>query len=89
LLSHAVEVFETDPQADPQEAVHDYGVELTRFDEMPRAHAIVAAVAHRECQLLTAEDQGRKLVKRCASFDVRAALDAHALSRVGRCVGRL
>ena len=36
------------PQAKNDEAIHEYGVTLTPWAELPRADAIVAAVAHRE-----------------------------------------
>src|SRR6185436_9132915 len=45
LKSYGVEVFVTDPQAESEEAVHEYGVPLLQWDEMPKADAIVAAVA--------------------------------------------
>src|SRR5207248_5764424 len=35
-----------DPVADPAEAMHEYGLMLTSWDELPRADAIVSAVAH-------------------------------------------
>ena len=45
LQSYGVEVHVTDPQADVEEALHEYGVKLQRFDDLPQADAIVAAVA--------------------------------------------
>jgi UDP-N-acetyl-D-galactosamine dehydrogenase len=89
LQSYGVEVFVTDPTADPAEAVHEYGVTLTPFDEMPRADAIVAAVAHREYQALSVEDLGRRMVKGGAFIDVKAAFDQRALEARGYRVWRL
>src|SRR5207237_792862 len=43
LGSYGVEVRVHDPVADPAEAMHEYGVKLTPWHELPRAHAIVAA----------------------------------------------
>src|SRR5438552_406244 len=37
-----------DPIADPAEAMREYGVKLTSWEALPRSHALVAAVAHRE-----------------------------------------
>src|SRR4029077_8524163 len=48
LDSYGVTVHVHDPVADPAEALHEYGVRLTPWDELPRAHALVAAVAHAE-----------------------------------------
>jgi UDP-N-acetyl-D-galactosamine dehydrogenase len=47
LQSYGVDVHVTDPTADPEEAMHEYGVKLETFEELPRADAVVAAVAHR------------------------------------------
>jgi UDP-N-acetyl-D-galactosamine dehydrogenase len=89
LQSYGVEVFVTDPLADPAEAVHEYGVHLTRWEDLPRADAIVAAVAHKEYQGLTVEDLGRKLVKGGAFIDVKAAFNLRALQSSGVTVWRL
>jgi UDP-N-acetyl-D-galactosamine dehydrogenase len=37
-----------DPIGDPAQAQHEYGVTLTPWERLPRASAIVAAVAHRQ-----------------------------------------
>jgi UDP-N-acetyl-D-galactosamine dehydrogenase len=89
LQSYGVEVFVTDPQATAEEAMHEYGVALTSFDELPRADAIVAAVAHREYQALSVEDLGRRMVKGGAFIDVKAAFDQKALEAGGYRVWRL
>src|SRR5216117_833232 len=46
LDSYGVDVCVHDPVANSDEAMHEYGVKLTPWHELPRAHAIVAAVAH-------------------------------------------
>ncbi|MBA4175606.1 MAG: nucleotide sugar dehydrogenase [Leptothrix sp. (in: Bacteria)] len=89
LQSYGVEVFVTDPQADPEEAMHEYGVRLLPWDELPRADALVAAVSHREFGELGNEDLCRKLVKGGAFIDVKAAFDERALSVAGYRVWRL
>src|SRR3954465_13311670 len=48
LKSFGAEVFVHDPQADPHDAMADLGVELCAWDALPRADAMVAAVAHGE-----------------------------------------
>jgi UDP-N-acetyl-D-galactosamine dehydrogenase len=82
-------VHVTDPQAESDEAVHEYGVPLVSWDQLPRADAIVAAVAHREFADLSLEDLGKKLVKGGAFIDVKAAFDQHALQAAGYRVWRL
>ncbi len=89
LKSYGVEVFVTDPQAEPEEAMHEYGVRLLGWDDLPRADAIVAAVAHKEYAALGAEDLGKKLVKGGAFIDVKAAFDPAALQGAGYRVWRL
>ncbi|MBL0150821.1 MAG: nucleotide sugar dehydrogenase [Ideonella sp.] len=89
LKTYGVEVFVTDPQADAEEAMHEYGVRLLSWDEMPRADAIVAAVAHKEYAGLSVEELGRKLVKGGAFIDVKAAFDPEALKIAGYRVWRL
>ena len=89
LKSYGVEVFVTDPQAESEEAVHEYGVPLLPWDDMPRADAIVAAVAHREFAALSMEDFSKKLVKGGAFIDVKAAFDRKAIEGAGYRLWRL
>ena len=89
LESYGVQVFVTDPQAAADEALHEYGVTLTPFADLPRADAIVAAVAHREYEALTVDDFAHKVVEGAAFIDVKAAFDAAALTRRGLRVWRL
>jgi UDP-N-acetyl-D-galactosamine dehydrogenase len=89
LKTYGVEVNVTDPQATSEEAVHEYGVPLVAWEDLPRADAIVAAVSHREFASLSLEELGRKLVKGGAFIDVKAAFDAKALVDAGYRVWRL
>lgn len=89
LKSYGVEVSVTDPQAEHDEAMHEYGVPLVSWDDLPRADAIVAAVAHREFAELSLEDFGKKLIKGGAFIDVKAAFDPEALKSAGYRVWRL
>ncbi len=89
LKTYGVEVFVTDPQAEADEAMHEYGVRLLPWAEMPRADALVAAVAHQEYASLSVEELGRKLVKGGAFIDVKAAFDPEALRIAGYRVWRL
>ncbi|WP_110401191.1 nucleotide sugar dehydrogenase [Sphaerotilus hippei] len=89
LKSYGAEVFVHDPEADADEAMHEYGVRLLDWDELPRADAIVAAVAHRRFQQLGAEDFSRKLVKGGCFIDVKAAFGQAGLTAAGLRVWRL
>jgi len=89
LKSYGVEVFVHDPEADPEEALHEYGERLHAWDDLPRAHAIVAAVAHRQYAEFSAEEIGRKLVKGGCFMDVKAGFEAAELGAAGISVWRL
>jgi len=89
LKSYGVEVFVTDPQAEADEAMHEYGVRLYTWDELPRADAIVAAVAHSEYAALTMEDFGKKLVKGGAFIDVKSSFDRVTIEDAGYKLWRL
>jgi UDP-N-acetyl-D-glucosamine/UDP-N-acetyl-D-galactosamine dehydrogenase len=89
LKTYGVEVFVTDPQAESDEAVHEYGVPLLSWADLPRADAIVAAVAHKEFAALTMEDFSKKLVKGGAFIDVKAAFDRDAIRDAGYKLWRL
>lgn len=89
LQTYGVDVFVADPQAEADEAMHEYGVRLLPFEELPRADAVVAAVSHREFMALSMEDIGKKLVKGGAFIDVKAAFDAQALLAAGYRLWRL
>jgi UDP-N-acetyl-D-galactosamine dehydrogenase len=89
LQSYGVDVHVTDPLAEPEEAMHEYGVRLEPFDGLPRADAIVAAVAHRDYMNLSLEDFGRKLIKGGAFIDVKAAFDPATFEAAGYRVWRL
>ena len=89
LKTYGVEVFVHDPQADADEAMHEYGTKLLAWDDLPRAHAIVAAVAHQQYRELGIEEIGRKLIKGGCFVDVKAGFDAAGLSAAGISVWRL
>jgi UDP-N-acetyl-D-galactosamine dehydrogenase len=89
LKSYGVEVFVTDAQAEADEAMHEYGVRLLSFDDLPRADAIVAAVAHKEYAELGVDDLGKKLVKGGAFIDVKARFDSAAITGAGYRLWRL
>lgn len=46
LQSYGIDVSVHDPVADPAEARHEYGLELSSWDDLPVAEAVVVAVAH-------------------------------------------
>lgn len=89
LKTYGIEVFVHDPYADPEEAMHEYGVRLDAWDDLPRADAIVAAVSHHQLIELPVEDIQKKLVKSGCFMDVKACFDHAALQAAGFSVWRL
>ena len=89
LETFGVEVFVTDPQARADEALHEYGVQLHDWNDLPRADAIVAAVSHAEFQALAIDDLSKKLVKGGVFIDVKASWDRDALKSAGYHLWRL
>lgn len=89
LQSYGIEVSVTDAYADAEEALHEYGVKLLQWDELPQADAIVAAVSHRAYKSLTPDAIAQKLSPGGAFIDVKAAFDAQALATAGYTVWRL
>jgi UDP-N-acetyl-D-galactosamine dehydrogenase len=89
LRSYKVEVFVHDPWADPEQAMEEYGVKLLSWEELPRADAIVTAVAHREFARLTPEDIQRKLLRGGCIVDVKVCFEKRPLEECGIRVRRL
>ena len=89
LKTYGVEVFVHDPQADSAEAQHEYGVSLTAWDDLPRANAIVAAVAHREYRALGMDQIVARLADGACFIDVKAAFPQPELVSRGLRVWRL
>jgi len=89
LKAYGVEVFVHDPHAEADGAMHEYGVRLFGWNELPRADAIVAAVSHREFLAMPAEDFASKLIKGGCFIDVKACFDQNALEQAGLRVWRL
>lgn len=54
LKEYGVEVQISDPLADPEEALHEYGLRLTPFAELKPSTTIIVAVAHRAFKELSA-----------------------------------
>ena len=89
LKSYGIEVHVTDPQAESQEAIREYGVPLLPWADLPRADALVAAVAHKEFAELSMDDFGRKLVKGGVFIDVKSAFNRGAIEGAGYKLWRL
>jgi UDP-N-acetyl-D-galactosamine dehydrogenase len=73
----------------PKEAEHEYGIRLTDWDELPRAAAIIGAVAHQPFKRRPLEHLLSKLAPNGVYIDVKNQADAAALRARGIDVWRL
>jgi UDP-N-acetyl-D-glucosamine/UDP-N-acetyl-D-galactosamine dehydrogenase len=89
LKSYGCQVHVHDPVAKTEEAQHEYGVNLTAWDALPRSAAIVAAVAHDEITTRTPNELSAKLLPGGIVADVKCKTDASALRSLGYSVWRL
>jgi UDP-N-acetyl-D-galactosamine dehydrogenase len=89
LESFGITVHVHDPVADTAETLHEYGVTLTPWETLPRAEAIVAAVAHRVFRERPIDDWVGKMVPGGLYVDVKAQADAATLRSRGMQVWRL
>jgi UDP-N-acetyl-D-galactosamine dehydrogenase len=89
LESYGASVHVHDPVARPAEAEHEYGVKLVAWDALPRAAAIVGAVAHRAFKALPIDAYAAKLAPGGLFVDVKSQMDAGALTARGVRVWRL
>ena len=78
-----------DPLADAAETLHEYGVTLTAWDDLPRAEAIVAAVAHRAFTQRPVDELVGKVVSGGIYMDVKARANMATLRARGLQVWRL
>src|SRR5256885_3471862 len=83
LHEFGVETFVHDPQANPDDALHEYGVRLTDWDSLPAADALILAVAHRRYLEAPNEALARKVVRAGCIGDVKSGLDAAAVRQEG------
>lgn len=89
LQSYGCKVHVHDPVAESDEAMHEYGVALTAWDDLPQAGAIVAAVSHTEYLQMPLDRMLAKLLAGGVFTDVKSAYDMTALSAAGAKVWRL
>jgi UDP-N-acetyl-D-glucosamine/UDP-N-acetyl-D-galactosamine dehydrogenase len=89
LESYGVSVCVHDPVVTAEDAKAEYGIELCSWDELPRAGAIVAAVAHDALVQRPVDELLTKLLPGGVYVDVKCRADAAALRARGATVWRL
>jgi len=89
LQSYGVEVYVHDPVASPADARREYGIELLPWEALPKAEAVVVAVAHQSLVSLPLSAYRDKVVDNGCFIDVKSQFDHAALSAAGLQVWRL
>jgi len=89
LESYGARVHVHDPVANPEEARHEYGVELTPWDKLPKGKAVVLAVAHEEFIRESVSHIAGLMKPGGVLIDVKCAADAQAYRAAGIDVWRL
>ena len=89
LQSYGIQVKVHDPHAEAGAARHEYGVDLTPFDQLPQADALVVAVAHREFRGMAPARYAALLRPGSCLIDVKSVLDAPAARAAGYAFWRL
>ena len=90
LKGFGLNVVVHDPIADSLEAAHEYGLQLTPWEQLPKnASAVVAAVSHRQYQEMPLTDMLALLKPNGVFTDVKSAYDATAIQQAGHVVWRL
>ncbi|MDH4215938.1 MAG: nucleotide sugar dehydrogenase [Gallionella sp.] len=78
-----------DPVADPDEAMHEYGISITAWDDLPEADALVAAVSHNEYFAMPQTGLLAKLKPGGVFVDVKSAYDPFEIEAAGFKLWRL
>ncbi len=89
LQEFGVECFVHDPEADPDETFHEYGIRLSTWEELPAADALILAVAHQGFLGIPHAEWMKKIVRQGCLVQVKPALDSDAFAREGIRVWRL
>lgn len=90
LQNWGASVIATDPWANPEEVLHEYGIRLGTIDESHKVDAVVVAVGHHEFRAMSPA----QLRNVCSSekpvlADIKALYDRHATAEAGFTVFRL
>ncbi|HEX5128812.1 MAG TPA: nucleotide sugar dehydrogenase, partial [Usitatibacter sp.] len=89
LQQFGCEVFVHDPEADPDETLHEYGIKLRSWEELPAADCTIVAVAHKSFLEKKPEEILKTIVRQGCLVQVKPAFDAEAFKREGVRVWRL
>ncbi|MBE6672047.1 MAG: nucleotide sugar dehydrogenase [Ruminococcaceae bacterium] len=80
LTEYEITPIVVDPWANERDAMHEYGVTLTRLEEVKDADCVIVAVAHNEFRAMALEDI-KKLFKMCNDAE-KVLLDVKGIYKV-------
>jgi UDP-N-acetyl-D-glucosamine/UDP-N-acetyl-D-galactosamine dehydrogenase len=89
LQSYGINVHVYDPAGEAKEALHEYGVKLVKFKDLPKADAVVAAVSHTEIVELPMAKLKKILRDGGVFTDVKSVFNPEKLRKAGYVVWRL
>ena len=89
LREYGITVQAHDPMADPEEAKHEFGLDLTPLDKLQPAQAVIAAVAHRPFLELSADDIRGLMNGTPVLIDVKGVYDRQEMAQAGIALWRL
>jgi len=90
LQDFGCEVHVHDPLAEPEQALHEYGITLSEWGQLPHnADAIVAAVSHDEYTDQPVTNLLERLKPGGAFIDIKSAYSPEAITAKGVCLWRL
>ncbi len=89
LQEFGVETYVHDPAASKDDALHEYGIRLCEWDDLPAADATILAVAHRRFLDYPVAEYVKKIVRHGCFIDVKAVFDPAEFQRAGLRVWRL
>lgn len=93
LNQYGIEPLVVDPWASERDALHEYGVTLTRLQDVKEADCVIVAVAHNEFKALSLDDI-KALYRNCPDnekvlLDVKGLYDVKKLNASGMSYWRL
>ena len=89
LKSYGVQVFVHDPLADAEEVKEEYNVNMTPWNPLPQADALIVAVAHMQYLHMPFDDLIAKLKPAGVFIDVKSIFDRQTIKSKGYHLWRL
>ncbi len=89
LEDFGITVQVSDPMADPEEALHEYGVTLLPLDQLKPCDALVAAVAHQEYRSLSIDSLRALMKETPLIMDVKGVYDRASIENANIRLWRL